>query len=105
VTAGENNRIYLNNNVSGVALHAGSTAPDVIWNSTAPVTYTYNGVEHTGFCRQLLVDYAATDADNDGIGDTPHVLPDGLGTDYAPLAGAWETGSSLPGPLQRLHPM
>jgi len=86
-------QIYQNNNVSGVALHAGNTAPATThWNSTAPVTYTYNGVEHTGFVGNFWSSYTATDDNNDGILDTPHVLPSGLGTDHAPLAGAWENG-------------
>jgi PKD repeat protein len=97
--AGEDNRIYLNNNVSSVALHAGSTAPvNISWNSTAPVTYTYDSVEHTGFVGNFWSSYTATDDDNDGILDTPHVLPDGLGTDHAPLAGAWENGVIVAGP-------
>ncbi|MDD2254064.1 NosD domain-containing protein, partial [Methanoculleus sp.] len=91
--AGENNRIHQNNNVSGVALHAGTTAPvNISWNTTAPVTYTYDGVEHTDFVGNFWSSYAASDADGDGILDTPHVLPSGLGTDHAPLAGAWEDG-------------
>ncbi|MDD3932256.1 MAG: PKD domain-containing protein [Methanoculleus sp.] len=91
--AGEDNRIYLNNNVSSVALHAGSTAPvNISWNATAPVTYTYKDTEHTGFIGNFWSNYAASDADGDGILDTPHVLPSGLGTDHAPLAGAWENG-------------
>jgi len=68
------------------------------WNSTAPVTYTYKGTEHTGFVGNFWSNYTATDADGDGIGDTAYVLPDGLGTDYAPLAGAWENGVIVAGP-------
>ena len=67
-------------------------------NSTTPVTYTYDGVEHTGFVGNFWSSYTATDDDNDGILDTPHVLPDGLGTDHAPLAGAWENGVIVAGP-------
>ncbi|CVK32651.1 exported protein of unknown function [Methanoculleus bourgensis] len=95
--AGENNRIYQNNNVSGVALQGTAPATTHL-NSTAPVTYTYNGVEHTGFVGNFWSSYAATDDNNDGILDTPHVLPDGLGTDYAPLAGAWVDGVIVAGP-------
>ncbi|WP_394339962.1 PKD domain-containing protein [Methanoculleus sp. UBA303] len=91
-SAGENNRIYQNNNVSGVTLVSGTAPATTHWNSTAPVTYTYDGVEHTGFVGNFWSSYAASDADGDGILDTPHVLPDGLGTDHAPLAGAWENG-------------
>ena len=92
-TAGEGNRIYLNSNVADVALHAGSTAPTTTyWNTTSPVTYTYNGVERTGYLGNHWLDYTGVDTNGDGIGDTPYALPDGLGTDYAPLMGAWENG-------------
>jgi len=92
--AGDGNQIFLNTNVSGVALYTGTVAPTTTyWNSTAPITYVYNGVEHTGYPGNFWSNYTGEDADGDGIIDTPYVLPDGFGTDYAPLTGAWEDGA------------
>ena len=65
---------------------------DGAWNTTSPVTYTYNGAEHTGYPGNFWSDYTGVDAEGDGIIDESYVLPDGLGTDHAPLMGAWENG-------------
>lgn len=89
----DGNYIFLNTNVSGVTLYNGNTPPITYWNATAPVTYTYKGVEHTGYPGNFWSNYTGEDANADGIIDTPYVLPDGLGTDYAPLAGVWEDGA------------
>nr|WP_209629079.1 NosD domain-containing protein [Methanofollis sp. W23] len=84
LNAGEGNKIFLNTNVSGVTLMG--TAPTLThWNSTAPVTYTYNGATHTGYLGNFWSDHTGADENNDGVIDTQYDLPDGLGTDYAPL--------------------
>jgi len=92
--AGINNQIYLNNNISGATLSG--TAPAITyWNSTTPLTYTYKGASHTGYPGNFWSNYTGTDTDDDGIIDTPNVLPSSLGTDYAPLVGAWKNGEII----------
>jgi len=91
--AGINNQIYLNNNI-GVGITG--TAPAITyWNSTTPLTYTYKGASHTGYPGNFWSNYTGTDTDDDGIIDTPKVLPSSLGTDYAPLVGAWKNGEII----------
>jgi parallel beta-helix repeat protein len=85
----EGNKIFLNTNVSGVALHTGTVAPTTThWNSTTTPTYFYNGTAHTGYLGNSWSDYTGDDTNNDGVIDTPYDLPDGLGTDHAPLTAA-----------------
>ncbi|MDD4313952.1 NosD domain-containing protein [Methanoculleus sp.] len=97
---GDGNRFYLNNNISGAVLYTGTAAPTTTyWNATTPVTYTYKGTEYTGYPGNFWSNYTGDDTDGDGIIDTSYVLPDGLGTDHAPLAGAWKDGS-IAAPVQ-----
>ncbi|QYZ78743.1 hypothetical protein E2N92_04515 [Methanofollis formosanus] len=91
--AGDGNQIFLNNNVSSVGLREGTTAPNVThWNATAPVTYTYHGVEHTGYLGNFWSNCTGEDTNDDGVINTAYELPDGLGTDHAPLMGTWQDG-------------
>ncbi|WP_342678477.1 NosD domain-containing protein [Methanofollis sp. UBA420] len=87
IPPGEGNKIFLNSNISGITLMG--TAPTLThWNSTAPVTYFYNSTGHTGYLGNFWSDYTGADEDVDGVIDTPYDLPEGLGTDYAPLKEA-----------------
>ncbi|WP_298665584.1 NosD domain-containing protein [uncultured Methanofollis sp.] len=60
----------------------------VSWNSTTPLTYAYKDTTHTGYLGNSWSDYTGDDTNNDGVIDTPYDLPDGLGTDHAPLTAA-----------------
>jgi parallel beta-helix repeat protein len=103
-----NNTIYLNNfgnNRQNVYLANSAN----IWNSTEKISYTYNGSQHLNYMGNYWGDYSGTDADGDGIGDTPYSI--GSDADNYPLIEpfenymvgapsdttppAWPTGSQL----------
>jgi len=69
-----NNTIYLNdfsNNTKNVYYAYYSTN---IWNSTSPFTYIYDGNPYTNYMGNYWDDYTGSDADGDGIGDTPYII-------------------------------
>ena len=82
-----NNKIYLNNFINN-AKNADSWGSTNIWNSTHQINYTYNGSQYTNYLGNHWSDYAGSDADGDGIGDTPYSI-DGE-TDNYPLMQPWE---------------
>ncbi|WP_456368591.1 NosD domain-containing protein [Geoglobus sp.] len=85
----DNNIIYLNNFIANTYDNVRSTGSDNIWNSTVKITYTYNGRQYTNYMGNYWSDYAGSDGDGDGIGDTAYSV-DSSDRDYHPLMQGWE---------------
>jgi len=67
------NIIYLNNFINNKD-QVYSYASTNIWNSTEQITYTYDGTQYTNYLGNYWSDYAGSDANRDGIGDTPYSI-------------------------------
>jgi len=89
VLYGTNNIIYLNNFIDNTHQFP-SYAYDSknIWNSTEKINYTYNGKQFTNYLGNYWSDYTGSDADEDGIGDTPYSI--NLDKDNYPLMERFE---------------
>jgi len=82
------NFIYLNNFINNTD-NVYSYNSTNIWNSKEPITYTYRGSEFTNYMGNYWDDYNGSDANGDGIGETPHII-DENNIDNYPLIERFE---------------
>ena len=70
------------------------------WNSTSPITYTYDSKTYTNYLGNYWDNYTDIDTDNDGIWDNPYAIDSD--NDYHPLVWPFENYSIVPTEL-RVH--
>jgi len=86
-----NNIIYLNNFIKNTK-NTCSFYSINIWNSTEKITYTYKGSTFTNYTGNYWDNYNGSDANGDGIGDTPYSIDSDK--DYYPLMERFENYSA-----------
>ena len=80
------NRIYMNNFMN-ITENVHSFESANIWNSSSKITYTYKGKTYENYMGNYWDDYTGSDADKDGIGDTPYSIDSD--NDNYPLMQPW----------------
>jgi hypothetical protein len=97
--------VYMNNFInSPVSVYdEAEWGPNSItWESPSAMSYTYQGSSYSSVLGNYFANYSGNDTDNNGIGDTPFIVPvvsdivdttSTIENDSYPLMGAWEDGN------------
>ena len=80
----DGNVVYLNNFINNYVHVYLSSSVNNVWSSPTPLNYTYNDANFTGYLGNYWDDYAGSDSDGDGVGDTPYQI-DSENVDNYPL--------------------
>ncbi|MFC1977988.1 Ig-like domain-containing protein, partial [Chloroflexota bacterium] len=84
----QNNNVWENNFMFTDNLNEVHPVPNNFWSSMEEIIYTYNGTTYTNYLGNYWSDYAGSDADGDGIGDTPYDI--NSNNDSYPLMSPFE---------------